>query len=66
MPIRTVFANPVTNVFILPNETDLRRLTTYRKVGNFHGSNFCGLGSSEKFVGLYFCGVPPNYVAKIQ
>ena len=32
--------------------------SSYRTVGNFCGSNFCGSGSSYDFVGLYFCGVP--------
>ena len=27
-------------------------------VGNFYASNFYGLGSSDDFVGLCFCGVP--------
>ena len=31
---------------------------TYCMVGNFCGSNFCGLGNSANFVGLYFHGVP--------
>ena len=30
----------------------------YCTVGNFRVSNFCGLGNSDNFVGLYFCGVP--------
>ena len=30
----------------------------YCMVGNFHGYNFHGLGSSDNFVSLYFRGVP--------
>ena len=32
-----------------------RCATTYCMVGNFVGLNFRGLGSSDDFVGLYFC-----------
>ena len=40
-------------------------------IGNFMGLNFHGLGSSDNFMGLYFCGVPTVItelytVAKIQ
>ena len=31
---------------------------TYHMVGYFRGFNFCGLGSLDDFVGLYFCGIP--------
>ena len=33
------------------------QLIDYCVVGNFRGSNFCGLESSDNFVGFYFCGV---------
>ena len=32
-------------------------LYLYHTVGNFCGSIFCGLGNSDNFVDLYFCGV---------
>ena len=32
--------------------------STYCTVGYFWGLNFCGLGSSDNFVGLYFRGIP--------
>ena len=32
----------------------------------FVGLIFCGLGSPDNFVGLYFRGVSPRYIAKIQ
>ena len=31
-------------------------------VGNFMGQIFCGLGSSDGFLGLYFCDVRTTYV----
>ena len=46
-------------------------MSIYRTVGNFRRLIFHGLESSDDFVGLYFCGVPPltvkslSYIAKI-
>ena len=37
----------------------LAYVSSYRMIDKFRGSNFRGLGNSDNFVGLYFCGVPP-------
>ena len=41
-------------------------VTYYRTVGNFLESNFSWFGSLEDFAGLYFHGVLPLTIAKIQ